>query len=365
MSRLILHIGQTKTATTTIQAFLHRNQLRLADHGLHYLARPGDARSHRFLFHLLHLETFTDSHRLVRIGMERLAAMGLILPGQSPADVCERAWKLLAASLPAASDATGLISEELFWHLGGFHQERRLVLLRTLRRRLLELVDPADLLVVACVRHHADWAESWHNQLVKDNGNQTPIHRFVGHLAREGAFCYGENLEDWRSVFPEAELVVLDFHGQLLTSGEPPGVALLEACHGLKRGNPHLIDQLEQPRPLQEAIHPFVHHWITRAKPVRSSAQTYKRSVRRASRQVSRLAEKRFGQKRFTLLTPEQSQQLINWANEDHLSTFLGEFWPLASRLPQRDAIPRPIPKRAREILMNAFDISQRSDVAT
>ena len=291
--------------------------------------------------------------------MERLVAMGLSFPGQAPADVCDHAWKMLAASLPSSSDGTGFISEELFWHLGDFHKESRLMLLHTLRRRLLELVDPSDLLVLACIRHHADWAESWHNQLVKDNGNQMPISRFVSNLAREGAFRYSENLKDWLSIFPEAELVVLDFHGQLVATRQQPGVALLNACCGVIRSNPRLHGQLEQPRPLQEAIHPFLHHWITRYKPAKSIPEAYKRNVRRASRQVSRLAEKQFSQQRFTLLTPELSQSLIDWVSNDSLAPFLGQSSQLTSRLTERFPIPRPLPRRARQICSEAFYPSQ------
>lgn len=354
MTRLILHIGQTKTATTSIQAFLHLNERRLLDYGLCYLARHGNARSHRFLFHVLHIETFADAPRLVKTKMERLVALGFAVAGENPFDVCSRAWAQLEASLRDSQAPVALLSEELLWHLGGFRQERRLALLQTLRRRLEVFLDPADLMIVACLRHHADWAESWHNQLVKDVGNQVTIRHFVGHLAAVGAFRYAQNLADWQAVFPEALSVVVDFHGQLLAMGQPPGLALLAACGVLDQIDPAHLDQLELPRPLQEAIHPFVHHWITCHRPPQTALEHYRRAVRRASRQVSRLAERRFGGQRFTVLSTGLAANLNRWADDDDLDRLLDQ--SLISRLPERLPLPRPLPRRVRQLCAESFN---------
>lgn len=358
MARLILHIGQTKTATTTIQAFLHGNQQRLEDLGVHYLARPDRARSHRFIFHALQLETYGDLAKLRRIAMERLVSHGVGSPGQGPEEVYEHAWSILAESLAEAERKTAVLSEELLWHLGGFRHERRLALLHTLRRRLLNLLNPADLTVVACLRHHADWAESWHNQLVKDTGNQTPISKFVPYLFREGAFRYAENLADWRSVFPEAEFVVKDFHGHLLAAEQPPGLALLHACGALQGLSSDDQELLEHPEPLQEAIHPFLHHWITRHQPPGVSLKQYKRTVQRLSRQIGRVAERRFGEQRFTVLTPDLASELTDWSQDDPLAEVLGIACKLVSRIPERQVLPRPLPRRVRELCAEAFGLS-------
>jgi hypothetical protein len=351
VARLILHIGQTKTATTTIQAFLHGNQQRLEDLGVHYLGRPDRARSHRFIYHALQLETYGDLAKLRKIAMERLVSHGVGSPGQAPSEVYEHAWSILAESLSKAERKTAVLSEELLWHLGGFRHERRLPLLHTLRRRLLRNLDPADLMIVVCLRHHADWAESWHNQLVKDTGNQTPVSKFVPYLFREGAFRYAENLADWRSVFPEAEFVVKDFHGHLLAAEQPPGLALLNTCGALQGLSPHDQDLLEHPEPLQEAIHPFVHHWITRHQPPGASLKQYRRAVRR-------VAERRFGEQRFTILTSELAAKLNDWSQDDPLTEVLGSDGQLLSRIPERQILPRPLPRRVRELCAKAFNLS-------
>ena len=357
MARLILHIGQTKTATTTIQAFLHRNQQQLEDLGVHYVARPDRARSHRFIFHALQLETYGDLAKLRKVAMERLISHGLGSLGQAPAEVCEHAWSIIALTLSEAEHETAVISEELLWHLGGFRQEKRLPLLHTLRRRLLNFLDPADIVIVACLRHHADWAESWHNQLVKDTGNQTPIPQFVAYLSRIGAFRYAENLADWQVVFPEAEFVVRDFYGYLLAAEQPPGLALLSACNALQGLSYEGQDLLEHPKPLQEAIHPFLHHWITRHQPPGASLMQYKRTVQRLSRQIGRVAERRFGERRFTVLKPELARQLTDWSQDDPLAEVLGIACKLHSRIPDRQVLPRPLPRRVRTLCAEAFSL--------
>lgn len=359
MARLILHIGQTKTATTTIQDFLHRNQKTLAGSKIHYLGRPYQAKSHRYLFHALQLETFTDSSQITRVALKRLKEQGLATAGQQSNDVCDQAWSLVEASMPGTDDNTALLSEELLWHLGGFRKKRRLPLLHTLRRRLLNIIDPGDLMIVACLRHHADWAESWHNQLVKDTGNQTPISKFVPYLSQEGAFRYAENLADWRAVFPEAEFVVKDFYGSLLAAEQPPGLALLNVCGVLEGLSSKDQDLLTHPEPLQEAIHPFVHHWITRHQPPKgSSLKQYKRTIRRLSRQIGRVAERRFGAQRFTILTPNLAVKLTNWSQDDPLAEVLGSTFKLLSRITERRVVPRPLPRRVRELCAEGFNLS-------
>ena len=51
--QLILHIGQTKTGTTSIQHFLHANRQNLEKSNICYALCPGQSTSHRYLFHLI------------------------------------------------------------------------------------------------------------------------------------------------------------------------------------------------------------------------------------------------------------------------------------------------------------------------
>ena len=53
---LILHIGQTKTATTSLQHFLTENRNVLRESGIDFVDAPAFQISHRYLFHLINAE---------------------------------------------------------------------------------------------------------------------------------------------------------------------------------------------------------------------------------------------------------------------------------------------------------------------
>ena len=63
--QVILHIGQTKTGTTSIQDFLHTNQANLEGSDIYYTQRPEKYTSHRYLFHLINV-----NHLLLQLPLE-------------------------------------------------------------------------------------------------------------------------------------------------------------------------------------------------------------------------------------------------------------------------------------------------------
>lgn len=354
MAKLLLHIGQTKTATTTIQAFLHRAQELLATHGCHYLWRPARARSHRFLFHLLYLEAFPHAPRLIENRLARMHAQGVRWSSTTPLGVCNELWFRLMESFSTCIDGYGLISEELLWHLGWFHPDLRDELLHLLRQRLVKLVEPHELVIVVVLRAHPDWCESWHNQMVKDQGHQEQIRSFTTRLYEDGAFAYAANLQAWRSVFPEATLLVRDFHSGLLAGPYGPALNLLadiEASTGhITAVSALSFEDISSQRTLQESIHPFVHQYVMRHKPPYRDLSRYKQLLKRASRKCTRYAEKNFPSRSFTVLPSDLQLALADWSNLDPL---LRDGWmdvPPVSRLSSRTPLPKPLPRRVKQI---------------
>jgi hypothetical protein len=354
MVKLVLHIGQTKTATTSIQAFLHRSEDLLSSYGCHYLWRPGQAQSHRYLFHLLHLEAFPGDSRLIENRLTRLRDQGVRWWATTPSGICDELWSELRMSFCRLSDGYGLISEELFWHLGGFGMDARNQLLRILRQRLLQFVDPRDLVIVAVLRAHPDWCESWHNQLVKDQGHQDLIRRFATRIHKAGAFCYADNLSSWRTIFPEARLIIRDFHTGLLAGPSGPTLNLLEhleACATVKTTISSLpLGTFPKQRMLQESIHPFLHHYVMRFKPSYRKLTRYKQLLKRTSRRMIRYSERHFPQQSFTVLPADLQLELRAWSELDPLTADGWMTDALTSRLSTRLLLPKPLPQRAKTI---------------
>ena len=90
MTNLLLHIGQTKTGTTSIQSLFHENQDFLLKNGINYMARPRTAKSHRYLYHLLYIECYSTKAQVLNKHIKRLVEIGLIDKQLSnPQEICE------------------------------------------------------------------------------------------------------------------------------------------------------------------------------------------------------------------------------------------------------------------------------------
>ncbi len=157
MQKLILHVGMSKTATTTVQTFLSSNRQWLLERGVLYPQMQGSI-----------------NHRLWG---ERLAA---------PVDSVEftQAHAYFADTVGAAAaahpDAAVLISFEGLFELSSRPRPKQ----RT--RKLLASLSGFDVRPLAYLRRQDRWYESVYNQHVKTGGETDSLEVFVERLQKRG-----------------------------------------------------------------------------------------------------------------------------------------------------------------------------------
>lgn len=188
--RLFLHIGQTKTGTTTLQGFLHANRDALLQRGFLYPRTPQDEAlptqaQHRFLFVSL---TRSDSP-----------------------SAAQQAWSFVTAQLHEHPACAAVISEEMFWHLRAPAIERMASYLREF-----------DVHVRCYLRRQDLWIESWFNQHVK--GDATPdagigFEDFVQRHEAAGWLDYARVLQPWADHFGAQNVRVRPYDRQQLQAG--------------------------------------------------------------------------------------------------------------------------------------------------
>ncbi|NDY93189.1 hypothetical protein [Ideonella livida] len=185
--QLWLHIGQTKTATTALQAWCAQHRDLLAQAGLLYPEVPAShplKAQHRFLADGLHAG-----------GPQAEAAVEHLL----------QAWA--HSGLPRM-----LVSEEVLWHLFEQDPPRRRERLDWLAGRLR--ASGATVRVLVQLRRQDHWIASWHNQLVKTD--VSPLARldlpdFLAAYQRLDLLDYDRVLGDWADAFGDAALCVHPF----------------------------------------------------------------------------------------------------------------------------------------------------------
>jgi hypothetical protein len=206
MKTVTLHIGQTKTATTSQQAFLSLNRQRLAEAGLLYPEPPPthpNRHQHRFLVDCL----------------------------QGDPAGRDAAWQFLIDQIASSPQPQVLISEEVFWHLGERDAARRTELLHLIRHYLAGY----EVRILVYLRRQDHWIESWHNQIVKTDVrpmSRLALDDFVAAHERMGLLDYEQVLSSWADVFGAAAITVREFRADLLLQGDPVA-DLLWAVSGL------------------------------------------------------------------------------------------------------------------------------------
>jgi hypothetical protein len=194
MKTIILHIGQTKTATTSVQTFLADNRSKLAGLGVLYPEVPPDhpaKHQHRFLVESLH----------------------------SAPKHAEAAWDFLLQTVAESQHPRVLISEEVFWHLHEAQPARRRVALEWMHRKM----EGHALRIVVYLRRQDAWVESWHNQLAKTDVSAMSalgLDDFVLAQQQLGMLDYAHILEDWATVFGIENIAVREFRDDLLLHGD-------------------------------------------------------------------------------------------------------------------------------------------------
>lgn len=181
---LVLHIGMTKTGSTSIQHFLRENREALATRGWLYPRSPGKARHVRLGFYVK-----SDSE---------LAKTGAWVTGDHPEpDVFRRRFpRRLAAELAESGQQRVILSEEYLWQAGRLDAVRELVapIARSTR-------------VVVYLRRQDDHLVSAYQQSVR-GGDTQRIDSFAAVRARSLAYDYAGRLAAWqREVAPDTLVV--------------------------------------------------------------------------------------------------------------------------------------------------------------
>ena len=225
-------------------------------------------------------------------------------------------------------------------------------MIKILADALHQFVNPQQITIIVALRHHAEWLESWHNQMVKDQGNQTNIKPFFQRELSRGAFDYAKNLNDWLQIFPKANFKVLDFKKSLVTS-RPIGITFLQEAGLLNCLTLDSFVNFIYPAPLQESIHPLLHAFIIRNKPTFDSLHDYKKKLRTANKMVGLLVQLNDLDRSYTLI----NSSILQICSEIHASDPLETFGiqELRSSLATKVQVPKILPKTITEALADVF----------
>lgn len=198
MKTLYLHIGQTKTGSTALQSFMHRNRALLRGQGWLYPLPPESSplrQQHRFL-----AEAVGESR-----GRPESAA---------------QVWTPFLQRLADAPEERLLLSEETLWHVGQGQKEAR----RRWIHWMAEQLRGFEVHVVCYLRRQDLWLESWYQQTAK-----APVHRavtpmdlptFSAHHEQQGAMDYSSLLQDWEEAFGRHRVRVRVYDRQRLHQGD-------------------------------------------------------------------------------------------------------------------------------------------------
>lgn len=349
--QIVLHIGQTKTGTTSIQDFLDKNQENLEQSNIYYARRPGQSPSHRYLFHLLcasisKLEG-SDFH------CHHMTILKKLFEDYNFTSI-EQYWGYFSDGLFRDECNISILSEELLWELGKFKVERefKLEAIKALADTLHKSVNPQDITIIVALRHHAEWLESWHNQMVKDQGNQTNIKPFFQRELKWGSFNYAKNLNDWLKIFPKANFKVLDFKRSLVNP-RPIGINFLREAGLLNCIKLESVVNFIYPAPLQESIHPILHAYIIRNKPTFDSLHAYKQKLKKANKMVGLLVQLNNLERSYTLINPLIMKSCSDLYTNDPLETF--GIQELKSNLAKKIQVPKILPKAITDPLGEVF----------
>ncbi|HSI58888.1 MAG TPA: hypothetical protein VLA16_15120 [Ideonella sp.] len=195
-AKLFIHIGQTKTGSTTLQAFMHANREALKWRGLLYPGTPGKPSTlkHRFLIESVHR-----------------ASEG--------SGAAEAAWSFLAEQIDRQRAPINVVSEEEFWHLFEERPSRRRTAIQWIAQRL----EAYDVRVVCYLRRQSDWVESWFNQIVKTDvtpSAKLSFEEFIARQSKLGLMDYQKVLGDWSEVFGADHIIVRPWERERLLRGD-------------------------------------------------------------------------------------------------------------------------------------------------
>lgn len=353
---LILHIGQTKTATTSLQHFLTENRTVLRESNIDFADAPASHISHRYLFHLINAEVSERKaqrhHHCDRLSTFLIDPHLVQWDHENPEALIKYFWNFFYESLQSTHKIV-LISEELLWHIGEFETHQRIKALTCLRDKLQPILENRKLIITAVLRHHSEWLESWHNQMVKDQANQQPLAVFLNKQESSDSLRFRQILNDWTIVFPNATIKVIDFRGGIV-SPYPLGIMFFRSFGFLDQLNKGTLQNLIHPKSLQESIHPLLHAYLIRRKPLISEISSYKKAIRKANMMTKLILEEINLDKPYTLLSPEIQDRCIKLYDSDQLDTYAINH--LQENISQKKQVPKKLPKKLVEALGFIFN---------
>ncbi|MBY5921256.1 hypothetical protein [Ferrimonas balearica] len=171
--KLVLHIGQYKTGSSSIQTFLFENNEFLASQGIHY-CQTGLAYSEPHIgvrhYHLMH---------------------------RTKSDTC--LWDELTAEIDSSELDTFVVSYENM--LSGLNADKVQYIANKLRN--------FDVSVVCYLRRQDLFISSWYGELIKNHKCKMDIEDF---LKKYRFLCnYGSALKRWKKAFPNATYHICNF----------------------------------------------------------------------------------------------------------------------------------------------------------
>jgi hypothetical protein len=198
MKTVYLHIGQTKTATSSLQKLFSGNREWLANHGVFYPHVPERSgllkEQHRFLVDsLYHNSGHFDSAKLD--------------------------WDFITKQIYQSSLDKILISEELFWHLFENNHEKRKKAIEWIKEYLSDF----QVKVICYLRRQDSWIDSWYNQLVKTDVSKLScmeIEEFVDFYKKNGLLNYDDVLSEWSAQFGAENIIVRPFEKAQLKNND-------------------------------------------------------------------------------------------------------------------------------------------------
>lgn len=188
MKTIYIHIGQTKTATTSLQSFFFNNKDWLEQNDILYPDIPEHYEiksQHRYL-----AETFNTNHL--------------------DFDICINEWRYFIDQVKNSNCSKVLISEEVFWHLLEQYKEKRITAIKWIKERL----EQWQVKIICYLRRQDHWVESWYNQLVKTDVShisKLSFDEFIDKYDKFGLLDYHEVISNWATVFGSENIIVRPF----------------------------------------------------------------------------------------------------------------------------------------------------------
>ena len=305
---------------------------------IHYAKRPSMSTSHRYLFHLINASVPDLAE--TTFGQKHFFKLQNYFLGEIEANIANY-WDYFERSLFKKGCNVSIVSEELLWELGKFRAESRSSMINILASHLHKVVKPEQVTIIVALRHHTEWLESWHNQMVKDQGNQLKISPFLEKEILLDSLNYSKYLDDWLNAFPSAVFKVVDFK-QSLVNSRPIGINFLDIANLSEYLIPSSLLNMYYPDKMQESIHPMLHAYIMRNKPTINDLSIYKEQLKKADLYIRAMLVILGIDYEYTIMNKSLIKKCDNLCKIDDLTKF--NIQNLKSSIHRKKTVPSKLP---------------------